>query len=153
MVTRKHHEHWTDRKCYNYWHMGTPEKTIIIYDQDCAFCTWWVLFVLKRDKQKKYFFTSLSSLTAQTFFQENNITDAVMIWLLLPDKTYYNRSSASIRIISGLGGIYRFTQLALLVPRPFRDWVYTLISNHRKALIRNNVCPIVPDAYSEQFIV
>jgi predicted DCC family thiol-disulfide oxidoreductase YuxK len=133
--------------------MSLTEKHIIIYDQECAFCTWWVLFVLKRDTEKKYLFTSLQSPTAQTFFEINQITDPVMIWLLVSDGTHYNRSGASIRIISGLGGIYRLVTIALLVPRPIRDWVYTLISNHRKALIKNNVCPIVPEDYSQQFIV
>lgn len=126
---------------------------LIIYDSECAFCTWCVLFVIQRDAQPHYHFTSLTSKTALDFFAAHHITDTEAIWLLRPDESFYNRSSATIRIVSSLGGIYRAASLGLLIPRPIRDWVYTFIANRRRRLLANATCPVIPSEFQDRFIV
>ena len=125
---------------------------IIIYDSDCAFCTWCVLFVLRHKSRDRFLFAGLSSKTALEFFQSKNITDAEMIWLIEPNGQYHYRSSATIRVTGLLSTWYAPVYALLLVPKPIRDWCYNWVAKRRKRFVKNNVCPIIPSEYSHLFV-
>lgn len=124
---------------------------IIIYDSDCAFCTWCVLFVLRFDTKKKFSFTPLNGKTANDFFTSHTITDTESIWLIA-GPAYYDKSGAVLRIVAGCRWYFTPALLGLIVPSPIRDWCYTFISIRRKKLLKNNVCPIIPTEHTERFL-
>ena len=127
------------------------EHSVVIYDGECGFCTWCVLFILHRDQGDQYRFAALKSKTAQSFFLKEGITDTEVLWLI-DTKEYYRESSAVLRAVGRLGGIYQLSYAGLLMPRFIRDWVYTKVSLVRKRLVKGNVCPIIPWKYEHLFI-
>ena len=131
--------------------MKQANRAIVIYDHECAFCTHSILFVVKRDYSSSLVFTPLYGTTARAFFKEKNIVDTEQIWLITTDGTYYCKSSASLRIIAMLGGLYTVVKVLLLIPAPIRDWFYMQISNRRKSILRDNVCPLIPNKYQHMF--
>ena len=127
-------------------------KSVIIYDGQCGFCTWNVLFVLRRPKGTQYTFTSTSSDYAQEFFSRETIHTPETIWLIDPAQQYYSKSSAVLRIIGRLGGIYILAYVGFIVPSFIRDYIYDFIARNRKKLLKNNACPVIPDEYKHQFL-
>ena len=131
--------------------MQTENNTIIIYDGDCAFCSWCVLFVLKHKNRDQFRFAALSSNTAQAFFAKEGITDIEMIRCITAEATY-TKSSAVLAILGQLHWSYKITCLGYLIPKFLRDAVYDLVSRNRKRLIRGNVCPVIPVEYNALFL-
>jgi len=127
-------------------------RSVIIYDNDCALCTGYVLFLLRRDRSDRYSFASLTGTTARNFFSRENIPveEQEALWLI-DETTYYYKSSAILRAIGRIGGIYRFFYLFLLVPPVIRDWVYGVISRRRRRFM-GNTCPVIPPEYEGRFI-
>lgn len=126
--------------------------SVIIYDSECVMCSTWVLFVLRRDTKQQFKFTPLNGQYAQQFFAANQIVRTETIWLIDSDHHFWHSSSATLRVISRLGGIYRVVALLLLIPKFIRNSVYFFISKRRRLLMKRSVCPVMPDEYADRFV-
>ena len=63
--------------------------------------------------------------------QQRKIDDAETV-LLITGEHFYNRSTAAIRILSGLGKGWRLAMILLVIPKFVRDPVYTFIAARRR---------------------
>ena len=53
------------------------KKHIILFDGECTFCSFWVKFVLKRDKHDQFRFASLQSMAGIYYQDKHDINDKV----------------------------------------------------------------------------
>ena len=104
---------------------------IIVFDGYCNFFFMFVDFILKRDKRKRFLFTASQSEKGKDLLQHRKIEDAETVLLITGEQVYY-RSTAAIRILSGLGKGWRLAMILLVIPKFVRDSVYTFIAARRR---------------------
>ena len=79
-----------------------------------------------------------------------------MIWVDdpgAPNERVLIRSAAGLRIARYMGGFWRLTLLAAIVPRPIRDAMYDFIARHRHRLIpASDRCYVPPAAVRPRFL-
>ncbi|UII21078.1 thiol-disulfide oxidoreductase DCC family protein [Fulvivirga ligni] len=109
------------------------EKAIIFFDGVCNLCNGFVNFIIDRDKEKKYLFSSLQSPEAQTILSKYDFNPAYLssVVLLQPNGKISFRSSAALRIFSNLGGLWPILSVLRLVPAFIRDFFYNIIARNR----------------------
>ena len=103
---------------------------VIYFDGYCGLCNGFVDFVLARDRARRFRFAPLQGTTARARFGDPGDVDPTTI-LLEEEGTVFERSTAALRIITALGGIWRLAGLLRLVPRFIRDAVYDWIARNR----------------------
>ncbi len=104
---------------------------IILFDGVCQFCDRSVQFIIKRDKKGHFKFASLQSDLAKQLLSQYNVAKDVDSLVLLDGNNYYIKSTAVLRICKNLSGFWKLGYLLLVIPRPFRDFVYQLIAKNR----------------------
>ena len=103
---------------------------VIYFDGYCGLCNGFVDFVLARDRARRFRFAPLQGTTARARFGDPGDVDPTTI-LLEEEGTVFERSTAALRIIAALGGIWRLAGLLRLVPRFIRDAVYDWVARNR----------------------
>jgi len=103
---------------------------VIYFDGVCGLCNGFVDFVLARDRERRFRFAPLQGTTAAGRFGPADAQDPATI-LFEEDGVVYERSTAALRIVAGLGRGWRFVAVFGLVPRPIRDAVYDWIARNR----------------------
>lgn len=118
------------------------KSPIILYDDQCSFCSFWVNFVLKKDTTNIFLFAGLSSQTAKTILNQYPFAKNVDTVMLLKDNKLHLKSNAALEIANILGGLLQLFYVFKIVPSLIRDYFYDLIAKNRKKLMRNNDCNI-----------
>ena len=109
------------------------EKKIILFDCVCNLCNDSVIKVIKHDKKNIFLFTALQSDAGQKILKEIGIDTAEMdsVILYIPNKAYYKKSSAALRIMNEFGSSWKLTQVFRILPAAFNDFFYDIISRNR----------------------
>lgn len=107
-------------------------KSIILFDGVCNLCNASVNFVIKHDKKAQFLFASFQSDAAKELLLHFNLknlnTDTV---LLVENNKLYDKSTAALKIAKHLDGGFKAFYAFMIVPKIFRDWVYSVVANHR----------------------
>ena len=135
-------------------------QAILLFDGTCGFCARSVQFVLDRERRRRTLrFTSLQSPTGVEIrgrHPELANVDSV-IWVeprdAHHDERVYVRSTAALRVMRYLGGLYGvLAAVGGVVPRFVRDPVYDLIARHRHELVRADACLLPTPEQRARFI-
>lgn len=121
-------------------------KNIVLYDGDCGVCNFWVQWILKRDTEDKFLFAALQSDFGQQFLIERNLERQQLktLYMWKPGVAYFTKSRAVLEIAASLGGIFSTAKILTIIPAPFFDIFYHLISENRNKISRQKC--FVPDA-------
>ena len=127
---------------------------ILLFDGHCNLCNAWVQYIVKRDPVGKIRFASLQSKAGIRMLEEHKINKNYIDSLVLFEEEKYSVSStAALRTLSFFAGWERHLQLLSVVPRPFRDLIYRLISGNRyKWFGRREYCMIPTAELIERFL-
>ena len=106
---------------------STKKNNLIIYDGVCNLCDSFVLFVIDRDKNNKFMFTSLHDNYAKKLLEKTNKNYGDGI-LLYSNGIIYNKSTAVIKIFNDLSFPYFMLKLTLIIPRVLRDIIYGFVA-------------------------
>jgi len=105
---------------------------IILFDGVCNLCNSSVVFAIKRDKNDVFRFAALQSEIGEQLVSKFNIdtskTDSI---ILIDSETYYEKSSAALRIAKYLSGGWSLLYGFIIVPKFIRNAVYDYIAKHR----------------------
>ncbi len=132
----------------------TPNQPIIFFDGVCNLCNSSVQFVIKHDTQKKFTFASLQSDAAKEillqFGEKNYQLDSI---ILIDSNEMYSKSSAVLRVLKLLGGFYSLLYLFIIIPKPFRDWLYNYVARNRyKWYGKRESCMIPSEKLKNRFL-
>ena len=112
--------------------MDSPQKPIILFDGVCNLCNRSVDYIIGHDKQGRYLLAPLQSNIGKALAAEHGIdADALSSMVLIESGRAYVRSTASLRICRRLAGPAKLLWPLIVIPRPIRDAVYSLIAWHR----------------------
>jgi predicted DCC family thiol-disulfide oxidoreductase YuxK len=114
--------------------LGTPEidqdKSIVFFDGVCKLCNRFVNFLIRKNSRKNLLFATLQG----SAFQKAGINtwEQSMETVVFFDrgKTYI-LSSAALRALARLGGLWNLMLVFLIVPPIIRDNVYRWVAGKR----------------------
>lgn len=105
---------------------------ILLFDGVCNFCDGTVQFVLKHDKKGAFSFASLQSEAGQSLLRKHGLPlEDYDSFVYLDEGKVHTKSTAALRVLKELGGIYRALYLLIAVPKPIRDAGYMMIAKNR----------------------
>lgn len=128
------------------------QKHIILFDGECNFCSFWVKYIIERDKKDLFRFTSLQSEKGKVLLKQQKIEPDLSTVVLICNNIAKTKSSAALLILKKLGGFYSLGMIFIVVPKFIRDRVYNLIANNRKKLLKNESCIFPSEQIKKKFI-
>lgn len=126
--------------------METPRtKMIIQFDGNCILCSRTIQFIMKADRHKKFLFQTLQSIQESSDDRESVIVN--------DGKRIYTHFDAILKIGKELGGIYRLTGIARILPQKWRYRLYEWIAENRYSWFGKRESCFLPAAEDrERFI-
>jgi predicted DCC family thiol-disulfide oxidoreductase YuxK len=113
-------------------HQWARHERVIVFDGVCNWCNVWVNFVIAHDPHGKFKFGTLQSDQGQQILETLQLsTKDFSTFLLLEQTRVYTKSTAALRIVRHLSGVWPLFYLSLLIPRPLRDALYDYVARHR----------------------
>jgi predicted DCC family thiol-disulfide oxidoreductase YuxK len=111
---------------------NTKNKSLILFDGVCNLCNASVNFIIKHDKKVHFNFASLQSDAAKELLLQFNVKKIKMDSIVLIENgTFYEKSTAALRISKKLNGGYKLLYVFIIIPTFLRDWVYDFIAKNR----------------------
>ena len=109
------------------------DKKIILFDGVCNLCNSSVIQVINRDKKNIFLFTALQSETGQKITESLGIdtTKIDSIILYEPNKAFYIKSAAALRIMKEFSGLWKLMQIFTILPNAFNNIFYDFIARNR----------------------
>lgn len=137
--------------------MSDPERPpVLFFDGLCNLCNGSVDLLLRLDRRHRLRFASLQGRTAerllatQTGAEGSDRVDSMILW---EAGRISICSTAVLRSLTLMGGVWRLAGVALLVPRPLRDLVYRFVARHRYAWFgRRDTCRVPTAAEAGQLL-
>jgi len=130
------------------------DKKVILFDGVCNLCNASIDFFMRVDKKQELYFSSLQSDFGQKILKKNNFsTNEFDSFLLLENDKLYQKSTAALKTLSSLTGIWKLTKVFFLIPKPIRDFIYSLIANNRYRLFgKKDSCRLPTAEEKRRFI-
>jgi predicted DCC family thiol-disulfide oxidoreductase YuxK len=130
------------------------EKSIVLFDGVCNLCNWFVNFLILRDKKNTFLFGSLQSTEVKAILKKNNHTvDNLSTVILLEKNRLYTQSTAVLKIIRKMGGLWPCLYGFIILPKFLRDPAYNLIAKNRYRLFgRRDACMIPTPELKARFL-
>ena len=112
--------------------LGLPARTVVaFFDGVCNLCSGAVNFLLDRDRAGRLRFAPLQGPTFAQLRQAHPELDGVDSFVLWEGARVHTRSTAALRSLMALGGVWRLAAAGLLIPRFLRDAAYDLVARRR----------------------
>jgi len=130
------------------------QHKVILFDGVCNFCSFWVNFVIKKDKKDIFRFAALQSETGEKYLKKIglNITDPDT-FVLIDGENYFIKSTAALKVARELKNWLKISYPLIFLPISFRDFLYDLIAKNRyKIFGKKDVCRIPTAEEKKKFI-
>ena len=110
----------------------SQQKKIVLFDGTCNFCSYWVQYLLKHERNQELYFASLQSDKGIELLKEYNLYNkGIDSVVFINGEKAYVKSGAALRLTTFLKGLYPILIILLAVPRFIRDWGYDVIAKNR----------------------
>jgi predicted DCC family thiol-disulfide oxidoreductase YuxK len=119
-------------------------SSIVLFDGVCNFCSEAVNFVIKHDRENKFRFAPLQSDIGRDLREKYEIDESIDSIVLIEDGQAFVHSSAALRLMKGLGGIWSLAYVFAIIPQPIRDYFYKLFAKLRYRLFGKHETCMVP---------
>ena len=135
---------------------NAKENPVIFFDGLCNLCNGFVQFVIKHDPEAKFRFASLQSEHARDIpkmYNKKGKDDRLSTVILAYRGVYYSKSGAVLRIAKLLGFPYRLLLVFLVLPKPFRDFIYDWVASNRyKWFGKKDTCMLPTPELKKRFL-
>ena len=129
-------------------------NSIILFDGVCNLCNNSVQFIIKRDKKKRFLFTSLQSDAARDILLQFQLKNSEMDSIIfIENGKIYQKSNAILKIVKHLNGIWKISYGFIIIPKFIRDYVYIIIAKNRYRWFgKREVCMIPTKELQMRFL-
>ncbi|MCP9440298.1 MAG: DCC1-like thiol-disulfide oxidoreductase family protein [Nitrospira sp.] len=129
-------------------------QRIILFDGTCRWCTTWIQLVIRHDPSGRFTFSSLQSPPAQRFLATLGLpTQNFETFLLIDRNRIFAKSTAALRVMRGLSGLFPLLYLFILIPRPLRDALYDYVARHRYQWMgKTDTCQVPTPLERDRFV-
>jgi predicted DCC family thiol-disulfide oxidoreductase YuxK len=121
---------------------------VILFDGVCVLCSYSARFLIRFDKNRRYKLATVQSDEGRAILVWCGLpTDEYDTFVFIDGREFYTRSTAIINVLMGLSFPWKLAVLALIIPRPLRDWLYDRIARNRYTIFgRYDACVLpTPD--------
>ncbi len=134
--------------------MNTHQNHILLFDGVCNLCNRMVQFTIKRDKKAKIKFASLQSESGQALLLKFGLpTNDFDSFVFICHDKYYIKSTAALRVLKELGGVWRLLYVFIIFPKPLRDFVYNIIAGTRYSIFgKRQSCMVPSEDIKQRFL-
>lgn len=135
-------------------HEWAKEERLIVFDGVCNWCNAWVDFTITHDPHAKFKFGTLQSEPAQQILTSLRLsTEGFETFLLLEHGRVYTKSTAALKIMRQLSGLWSLLYIGIVIPRPFRDAIYDYIARRRyRWMGKADTCRVPTPAEHDRFV-
>ena len=123
----------------------SQNNPIIYYDAQCLLCNGFIKSLIQRDPKGIIKYCSLQDEKAAVIRQEHDMSDTFSTVILLDQGKWYYESDVAIQIAKYLEGPWQNLRNAQFIPKPIRNWTYSLIAENRYRLFGKSDACIIPD--------
>ena len=130
-------------------------RAIFFYDGECGFCNATVSFLLDNTEAHQLAFCALQSDFAHALCKEHGVDRVDFSTAYFFDGTkIHMASSAVLRAISLSNTPARLLAAGLVIPKPIRDYCYSVISRLRKQIpgFGRNACRLLDADERDRFL-
>ncbi|CAM1371431.1 thiol-disulfide oxidoreductase DCC family protein [Tenacibaculum xiamenense] len=126
---------------------------IILFDGVCNLCNVTINFIIKKDENNEFKFSSLQSSFSRKYLEANNVnSESFSTIMLIENDQVYTKSTAILMIFKFLRG-YHWMKYLLHIPKFIRDAIYMVVSRNRYFLFgKNNTCMIPTKELKAKFL-
>ncbi|NIP30778.1 MAG: DUF393 domain-containing protein [Candidatus Dadabacteria bacterium] len=111
--------------------MTNIDRPIIFFDGVCGLCNRFVNIILDADKKGTFYFSPLQGKTAKHFITFLNSNNLKWSMLYVDESGIHDESTATLKILQKLGGVWGILGLLIYIPNFIRNPVYRLIARYR----------------------
>jgi predicted DCC family thiol-disulfide oxidoreductase YuxK len=131
------------------------QQATILFDGVCNLCNGFVQFVIKHGKGDYFSFAALQSEYAHQQFKNMGYNpDGLASVVLIENNKVYTQSTAALRILKRMKGLYPLLYAFIIVPSFIRDAVYKWIAKNRyKWFGKTDTCMIPTPELKSRFFV
>jgi len=131
-----------------------PYQPLLLFDGICNLCNTSINYIIKRDKRQLFKFASLQSDAAkQVLLQFNEKKYSIDSIILIYNNSIYYKSSAILKLLSIMGGIYSVSAIGYIIPKKLRDKLYDYIAKNRyKWFGKRESCMLPTTDLEQRFI-
>lgn len=125
----------------------------ILFDGVCNLCNEFVRFVIDRDGSGHFLFASLQGPVGRAILRTGDPPAALGSIILVESGAVFDRSSAILRILRRLDGLWPLVSVGLWIPRPIRDVAYDVVARNRYDWFgRRDACRIAAPQERARFL-
>lgn len=130
------------------------EDKILLFDGVCNLCNSTVKFVIRKDKAGLIKFTSLQSEKGQELLKKFNLPlEDFGSFVYIKDGKAFRKSTAALKVMRDLGGVYKALYGFMIIPAPIRDFFYNIVAKSRyKVFGRTESCMVPTPELKERFL-
>jgi predicted DCC family thiol-disulfide oxidoreductase YuxK len=135
-------------------HEWARHEQVIVFDGVCNWCNTWVNFIIDHDPHGKFKFGTLQSDQAQQILKVLQLpTEDFTTFLFLDQSQVYTKSTAALKIVKHLSGVWPLFYLGIMIPRPLRDAMYDYIARRRYEWMgKGETCCVPTPAERDRFV-
>ncbi len=129
-------------------------KPVILFDGFCNLCSSTVKFIIKHDKKAQFLFASQQSDAGKKILLQISAKKVKSESILLIDnQQIYKESTAALRILRALGGLYAVCYVFIIIPPILRNALYKIIAKNRyKWFGKRTTCLVPTPELKKRFI-
>jgi predicted DCC family thiol-disulfide oxidoreductase YuxK len=130
------------------------DHSIIVFDGECIFCSGWVNFVLRHDRQGRYRFITAQSPLGEALYRHYGLDSRnYETNILIEGGIAYLKSEGSLRMAAGLGFPWKLAGILRIIPKIIRDPFYELVARNRYRIAgRRNACFVPTPEHRARFL-
>ncbi|OBZ92942.1 thiol-disulfide oxidoreductase [Pararhizobium polonicum] len=130
------------------------DHPIIVFDGECIFCSGWVNFVLRHDRQGRYCFITAQSPLGEALYRHYGLDSRnYETNILIEDGIALLKSEGTLRMAAGLGFPWNLTGVLRIIPKALRDPLYELVARNRYRIAgRRNACFVPTPEHRSRFL-
>ena len=113
------------------------KPSVVIYDQECAICSYTVTFLRKRGGLSNLEYVAYGTIQGKRLLEIHSLDFSKEQYIVfIKEQKVYVKSRAVLEILKNAGGMWRILYVLMIVPAPLRDLVYNFIAKNRYRLKR-----------------
>ena len=111
--------------------INDQHQHILLYDGECSFCNSTVQWILKRNNKNNIYFATLQGEFGQMLLEEHHAPKDIDSVVYYKNGKLYTHSSAALKLLGQLHGLWPMLQALILVPLPIRNFFYNWFAKRR----------------------